>query len=182
MYSFIGYSLSSHSLKLLIFPLPFLPPQRFLFSVHLCSSGILFISRNLKPMEWSCFKFLEDSNFSFSSLKIFLYILTSQHIIETHHVLAEFNQPFGEVNGNPLQDFCLENPMDRGSWQATVHGVTRVGHNLAAKQQWKAEIIYSTACVCHQALTTTTWATFVICTPPKKQWQCPLAQQEEERV
>ena len=30
----------------------------------------------------------------------------------------------GEGNGNPLQYSCLENPMDRGSWQATVHGVT----------------------------------------------------------
>ena len=28
-----------------------------------------------------------------------------------------------EGNGNPLQDYCLENPMDRGAWQATVHGV-----------------------------------------------------------
>ena len=37
----------------------------------------------------------------------------------------------GERNGNPLQYSCLENPMDRGAWQATVHGVTRVGHNLA---------------------------------------------------
>ena len=29
----------------------------------------------------------------------------------------------GEGPGNPLQDSCLENPMDRGAWQATVHGV-----------------------------------------------------------
>ena len=28
----------------------------------------------------------------------------------------------GEGNGNPLQYSCLENPMDRGAWQATVHG------------------------------------------------------------
>ena len=39
----------------------------------------------------------------------------------------------GEGNGNPLQYSCLENPMDRGAWWATVHGVTRVGHNLATK-------------------------------------------------
>ena len=26
-------------------------------------------------------------------------------------------------SGNPLQYSCLENPMDRGPWQATVHGV-----------------------------------------------------------
>ena len=31
----------------------------------------------------------------------------------------------GEGNGSPLQYSCLENPMDRGSWQATVHGVTK---------------------------------------------------------
>ena len=29
----------------------------------------------------------------------------------------------GEVNGNPLQYSCLGNLMDRGAWQATVHGV-----------------------------------------------------------
>ena len=38
-----------------------------------------------------------------------------------------------EVNGNPLQYSCLENPMDKGAWQATVHGVARVGHNLTTK-------------------------------------------------
>ena len=31
----------------------------------------------------------------------------------------------GEGNGNPLQDSCLENPMDRGAWWVTVHGVTK---------------------------------------------------------
>ena len=29
------------------------------------------------------------------------------------------------VHGNPLQHSSLENPMDRGSWWATVHGVTK---------------------------------------------------------
>ena len=31
----------------------------------------------------------------------------------------------GEGNGNPLQYSCLENPMDRGDWWATVHGVAK---------------------------------------------------------
>ena len=31
----------------------------------------------------------------------------------------------GEGNGIPLQDPCLENPMDGGAWQATVHGVEK---------------------------------------------------------
>ena len=35
----------------------------------------------------------------------------------------------GEGNGYPLQYSCLDNPMDKGAWQATVHGVTRGGHD-----------------------------------------------------
>ena len=31
-----------------------------------------------------------------------------------------------EGHGNPLQCSCLENPMDRGAWRATVHGVTEL--------------------------------------------------------
>ena len=56
----------------------------------------------------------------------------------------------GEGNGSPLQYSCLGNPMDRGIWQATVHGVTKESdtteqlracahththtHNIVAKQ------------------------------------------------
>ena len=36
----------------------------------------------------------------------------------------------GEEHGNPFQYSCLEDPIDRGAWWATVHGVTRVGHDL----------------------------------------------------
>ena len=36
-------------------------------------------------------------------------------------------------NGNPLRYSCLENSVDRGAWQATVHGVARVRYNLATK-------------------------------------------------
>ena len=32
----------------------------------------------------------------------------------------------GEGNGNPLQYFRLENPMDRGAWLAIVHGVAEL--------------------------------------------------------
>ena len=39
----------------------------------------------------------------------------------------------GEGSGNPLKHSCLGNPMDRGAWWATVHGVARVGHDLVMK-------------------------------------------------
>ena len=32
----------------------------------------------------------------------------------------------GEGNGNPLQYSCLENPMDGGTWWATIHGVAKI--------------------------------------------------------
>ena len=32
---------------------------------------------------------------------------------------------YGEGNGNPLQYSCLENPMNRGAWWATVHRVAK---------------------------------------------------------
>ena len=38
-----------------------------------------------------------------------------------------------EGNSNPLQYSCQENHMDRGPWQATVHGVARVGHDVVTK-------------------------------------------------
>ena len=42
----------------------------------------------------------------------------------------------GEGNGNWLQYSYLKNPLDRGAWRATVHGVTKeLGHNLATKQK-----------------------------------------------
>ena len=40
----------------------------------------------------------------------------------------------GEGDDTPLQYSCLENPMDREAWQATVLGVARVGHDLANKR------------------------------------------------
>ena len=42
--------------------------------------------------------------------------------------------PRGE-NDNPIQYSCLKNPMDRGTWWATVHGVTMVGHHWAHTAQ-----------------------------------------------
>jgi len=39
----------------------------------------------------------------------------------------------GGGHGNPLQCSCLENPMDRGTWWATVHRVTKSWHSWATK-------------------------------------------------
>ena len=50
-------------------------------------------------------------------------------------------RPPGEVNGNPLQYSCLENPIDQGAWQAIVHRVQRV------RQDWVTSLSLS-LCSC----------------------------------
>ena len=40
-------------------------------------------------------------------------------------MIPELGRSPGEGNGNPLQYYCLENPMDRGAWWAAGHGVTK---------------------------------------------------------
>ena len=51
----------------------------------------------------------------------------------------------GGGNGNPLQYSCLENPMDRGAWQATVHGVaqSRTGLSIHALNEGGRGEIYA---------------------------------------
>ena len=39
--------------------------------------------------------------------------------------IPEWGRSPGEGNGNPLQDPCLGNPMNRGAWRATAHGVAK---------------------------------------------------------
>ena len=41
----------------------------------------------------------------------------------------------GEGNGNPLQYFCLGNPMDKGAWWATVHGVEKESDSTLCLKQ-----------------------------------------------
>ena len=48
-------------------------------------------------------------------------------------LISGLGRSLGKGNDNPLQYSCLENPMVRGAWWATVLGVTRVGHDLVAK-------------------------------------------------
>ena len=47
----------------------------------------------------------------------------------------------GGGNGNPLQYSCLGNPMDRGAWRATVHGVTKSQTRLSDRRPAHAQIL-----------------------------------------
>ena len=47
-------------------------------------------------------------------------------------LIPELGRSPGEGDGNPLQYSCLDNPMERGAWRATVHGVTESQTRLSA--------------------------------------------------
>ena len=49
----------------------------------------------------------------------------------------------GKRNGNPLQYSCLENAMDRGGWQTTVHGVARVRQDVVTEPSIVMSLILS---------------------------------------
>ena len=58
--------------------------------------------------------------------------------IHTHTQTHTHRQLYGEGNGNPLQYSCLENLIERGAGQATVHGVSRVRHDWATNTHSQA--------------------------------------------
>ena len=59
--------------------------------------------------------------------------------------------PWRRLNGNPSQYPCLGNPMAREAWWATVHGVTRVGHDLAPTTKHLKKIQKTKTCWAIQA-------------------------------
>ena len=52
------------------------------------------------------------------------------------YLIPGLGRSTGEGNGNPLQCACLENSMDRGAWQATVHGVTKSQTYICSIEKW----------------------------------------------
>ena len=52
-------------------------------------------------------------------------LLASAGDIRDMGSIPELGRSLGGGHGNPLQYSCLANPMDRGAWQATVHGVEK---------------------------------------------------------
>ena len=65
----------------------------------------------------------------------------------------------GEGNGNPLQYSCLENPMDRGAWRATIHRVAMSRTRLKRLNTWHACTLW----VCSPLiLTTAPWTGIIL--------------------
>ena len=77
----------------------------------------------------TCYSVLPESRLSFfRDSQVVLVIknppANAGDLRDTGSILGSGRSP-GGGHGNPLQYCCLENPMDRGDWWATVHGVTQ---------------------------------------------------------
>ena len=57
-------------------------------------------------------------------------------------LIPGLGRPPGEGNGNPLQYSCLENPMDSGTWRATVHGVAKESDTTEHAHMAKNKILF----------------------------------------
>ena len=73
-------------------------------------------------------KYIENSEVTSKTIRTSLVAQTVKHLAYNAGDLGSIpgsGRSSGEGNGNPLQYSCLENPMDRGAWWATVHGVAK---------------------------------------------------------
>ena len=72
------------------------------------------MSTNIKP-------FLDGlkKNYAYTKMEVFPVAQT----VENQGLIPGSGRSSGQGNGNPLQYSYLENPLDRGAWWATVHGV-----------------------------------------------------------
>ena len=57
---------------------------------------------------------------------ILVYSKESARSARDPGLILELGRSLGEGSGNPLQYSCLENPIDRGCWQVTVHEVAEL--------------------------------------------------------
>ena len=104
---------------------PWTRPSDFTHSLWLLYSEFLLYSRVSQPPVYTY-----PLSFGFPSLLLWASLVAQtvknlSAIQETQfQSLGQEDSP-GEGNGNSLQYSCLGNPMDRGAWWATVHGVTK---------------------------------------------------------
>ena len=88
-----------------------------------------FITLQHQPLGLLCQQWFQSSTIAFN-LIFTVFPRGSGSTVSTYNAADPGSIPGsgrspGEGNGNPLQYSGLENPMDRGAWQATVHRVTK---------------------------------------------------------
>ena len=88
----------------------------------------LYTISTLLVLLYQSYSFIHSSIFPSTNPSIYPPIHISIHLLSKYLLpssIPGLRRSPGGGSGNPLQGSCLENPTDRGAWQATVHGVTK---------------------------------------------------------
>ena len=112
------------------------PPKNTHTHIYICFPRVSVV-KNLPAMqETQVWSLVQADPLEKEKVSVSCSVMSDSVTPRTIACQASLSMEFSrEVNGSPFQYSCLGNPMDRGAWQATVHGVTRVGHDLITKQQ-----------------------------------------------
>ena len=91
-----------------------------------------------------------------------------QEIQETRGLIPGLGRSPGEGNGNPLQYSCLENPVDRGAWWATVHRVTKswIQQSMQAQHSKITKMVLVRPPMTNLKMTVRADCTVPACSPP----------------
>ena len=102
---------------------------RYALSVQLLLGSLFLLAVNTANVFGVKIIVISESNCPCRLLfPIFSISKIQDHSSDAFQLFQTLNTPmliYGEGNGTPLQYSCLENPMDGGAWQASVHGVTK---------------------------------------------------------
>ena len=82
-------------------------------------SSVLTFSRRI--LEWFAISVLVNNN----EASLVAQMVKNACSVGDSNLIPVSGRCPGEGNGNPLQYSCLKNSMDRGAWQAIIHGVTK---------------------------------------------------------
>ena len=95
-----------------------------IFQARVLEWGVIAFSRRPSwPTDWTRVSHIAGRRFTVWATREVLVV--KKLPANARDIGDWWGRSLGKGNGNPLQYSCLENPMDRGAWWATVHGVTK---------------------------------------------------------
>ena len=102
----------------------------FVFLVLSCMSCLYILEINPLSVVSFSIIFSHSEGCLFTLLTVSFAVQELLSLIRSHLFTFVFNFRYSEVNGNPLQCSCLENPRDGGAWWAAIYGVAQSGTRL----------------------------------------------------
>ena len=102
----------------------------YVFLALSCMSCLYILEINPLSVVSFAIIFSHSEGCLFTFLRVSFAVQKFLSLIRSHLFTFTFNFRYSEVNGNPLQCSCLENPRDGGAWWTAIYGVAQSGTQL----------------------------------------------------